>query len=109
MEEARAKQRVEHERLRAEKTETGHKRKSRELGKLDSRSKRRKGDSDTLVTTGSGGSDIEEPPIFVQPPLITGAKMKNYQLEGLQWMASLHQNGMSGILGMCPIIHSLQD
>lgn len=28
----------------------------------------------------------EEPPIFPQPALITGAKMKPYQLEGLQWM-----------------------
>ncbi|KAJ7584720.1 lymphoid-specific helicase isoform 5-like protein [Mycena floridula] len=36
--------------------------------------------------------------IFTQPALITGAKLKNYQLEGLQWLVSLHQNGISGIL-----------
>ncbi|KDQ25239.1 hypothetical protein PLEOSDRAFT_1066398 [Pleurotus ostreatus PC15] len=41
----------------------------------------------------------EEVGIFPQPGLITGAKMKNYQLEGLQWMVALHQNGISGILG----------
>ncbi|KAJ4497044.1 SNF2 family N-terminal domain-containing protein [Lentinula lateritia] len=33
-----------------------------------------------------------------QPSLITGATLKSYQLEGLQWMASLHTNGISGIL-----------
>ncbi|KAF4562649.1 hypothetical protein EYR40_009878 [Pleurotus pulmonarius] len=41
----------------------------------------------------------EEVTIFPQPGLITGAKMKKYQLEGLQWMVALHQNGISGILG----------
>lgn len=46
--------------------------------------------------------DLEdEVTIFPQPRLITGAKMKNYQLEGLQWMVALHQNGISGILGAC--------
>lgn len=37
---------------------------------------------------------------FKQPSLITGAKMKDYQLEGLAWMVGLYENGISGILGM---------
>jgi ATP-dependent DNA helicase len=37
--------------------------------------------------------------VFQQPKLITGAKLKSYQLEGLQWMVSMDQNGISGILG----------
>lgn len=46
--------------------------------------------------------DVEETgePVFRQPALVTGAKLKNYQLEGLQWMVSLDQNGISGILGI---------
>ncbi|KAH6901459.1 SNF2-family ATP dependent chromatin remodeling factor snf21 [Coprinopsis sp. MPI-PUGE-AT-0042] len=36
--------------------------------------------------------------VFQQPKLITGAKLKSYQLEGLQWMVSMDQNGISGIL-----------
>lgn len=36
---------------------------------------------------------------FRQPALITGAKLKDYQLEGVEWMISLDQNGISGILG----------
>ncbi|RDX45961.1 hypothetical protein OH76DRAFT_1407538 [Lentinus brumalis] len=35
---------------------------------------------------------------FQQPALITGATLKDYQLEGVAWMAGLHQNGISGIL-----------
>jgi ATP-dependent DNA helicase len=41
-----------------------------------------------------------EPRAFTQPALITGAKLKPYQLDGLQWMVSLDQNGISGILGV---------
>ncbi|KAJ4482453.1 SNF2 family DNA-dependent ATPase [Lentinula aciculospora] len=37
-------------------------------------------------------------PTLRQPSLITGATLKPYQLDGLQWMASLHTNGISGIL-----------
>ena len=49
--------------------------------------------------------DVQEEggaPRLKQPALITGAKMKDYQLEGLEWMIGLDQNGISGILGGCP-------
>jgi ATP-dependent DNA helicase len=46
------------------------------------------------------GDDDDEPSVFQQPALITGAQLKSYQLEGLQWMVSLDTNGISGILGM---------
>lgn len=46
-------------------------------------------------------ADVEEDSqTFTQPALITGAKLKKYQLEGVAWMAGLYQNGISGILGM---------
>ena len=38
-------------------------------------------------------------PKFPQPALVTGAKLKDYQLEGVEWMVSLDKNGVSGILG----------
>jgi len=38
-------------------------------------------------------------PAFVQPALLTGATLKDYQLEGVAWMVSLWENGISGILG----------
>ncbi|KAG0696609.1 SNF2 family N-terminal domain-containing protein [Suillus ampliporus] len=37
-------------------------------------------------------------PKFPQPALVTGAKLKDYQLEGVEWMVSLDKNGVSGIL-----------
>jgi ATP-dependent DNA helicase len=43
---------------------------------------------------------IEAAPKFKQPDLVTGAKLKDYQLDGVEWMVSLDQNGASGILGM---------
>lgn len=33
-----------------------------------------------------------------QPRLITGGIMKDYQLEGLDWLVSLYENGLNGIL-----------
>ena len=41
----------------------------------------------------------EAPLKFQQPSLITGATLKDYQLDGVEWMVSLDQNGASGILG----------
>jgi len=38
-------------------------------------------------------------PIFIQPPSLTrGCKLKDYQLEGVRWLTSLFENGVSGIL-----------
>jgi hypothetical protein len=42
--------------------------------------------------------DKNDARIFRQPQLITGTKLKDYQLEGVAWMAGLHENGISGIL-----------
>ena len=37
--------------------------------------------------------------IFVQPPNLTkSCTLKDYQLEGVRWLASLYENGVSGIL-----------
>lgn len=38
-------------------------------------------------------------PIFIQPPLLSdGCVLKDYQLEGVRWLTSLFENGVSGIL-----------
>ncbi|KAH0173630.1 SWI/SNF chromatin remodeling complex component, partial [Aureobasidium melanogenum] len=33
-----------------------------------------------------------------QPALVTGGLMRSYQLEGLEWLTSLYENGLNGIL-----------
>ena len=44
------------------------------------------------------GSSSERP-IFIQPPLLAnGCVLKDYQLEGVRWLTSLFENGVSGIL-----------
>ncbi|KAF8968479.1 SNF2 family N-terminal domain-containing protein [Flammula alnicola] len=61
--------------------------------------KRKKGTNGEIVAV--DGAEVDghgETPIFQQPALVTGARLKPYQLEGLQWMVSLDQNGISGIL-----------
>ena len=67
------------------------------------RGRPRKEDAKVKRFRGENGEPIpieaEEKPAFEQPALVTGARLKNYQLEGLQWMVSLDQNGISGILG----------
>jgi ATP-dependent DNA helicase len=75
---------------------------SRKRGRVSASapSKRRRNNQGEPVQPHDKQDDIDQPPIFPQPSLVTGAKLKGYQLEGLQWMTSLHQNGISGILGM---------
>ena len=46
----------------------------------------------------------EEEHTLVQPALITGARLKGYQLEGVEWMIGLDKNGVSGILGTFAIL-----
>lgn len=36
--------------------------------------------------------------LVVQPTLIKHGTMRPYQLEGLNWMIKLHDNGINGIL-----------
>lgn len=67
---------------KAEKVEKAHK-------KLKSAQ-----DKDAVVRAGGGGKHI-----FVQPPnLSKDCQLKDYQLEGVRWLASLFENGVSGIL-----------
>jgi ATP-dependent DNA helicase len=48
---------------------------------------------------------------FVQPALVTGATLRDYQLAGVQWMISLYENGLNGILademGLGKVCHQI--
>ncbi|RLV87107.1 putative ATP-dependent helicase IRC5 [Meyerozyma sp. JA9] len=54
--------------------------------------------------TASGKRDIlsmlknPKPETTFQPSLITGGTMKDYQLDGLEWLSTLYENGLNGIL-----------
>jgi ATP-dependent DNA helicase len=46
-----------------------------------------------------GGAAEKAKAIFIQPKnLAEGCYLKDYQLEGVRWLASLYENGVSGIL-----------
>ena len=77
-------------------TKTGTKR-GLSVDHASHKGKKRKGADGEAVAIDEA---FEEASSFQQPALITGAKLKPYQLEGLQWMVSLDQNGISGILGI---------
>jgi ATP-dependent DNA helicase len=62
--------------------------------------KRQKVD-DAVVAEVDRQTDTTENPYanaFQQPRLVSGTQLKDYQLEGVAWMAGLHENGISGIL-----------
>lgn len=87
----------------------------KKIERAEKRSKKRKGNSDgnskKKTRKGSSGDALKTAlvkdaqvragsrPIFVQPPnLADGCYLKDYQLEGVRWLASLFENGVSGIL-----------
>jgi ATP-dependent DNA helicase len=91
---------TESARQKAEKTEKRKKRKGSDP--KGSSKKRGKGDSgDALKTAFEKDAQVRigSKPIFVQPPnLAKDCHLKDYQLEGVRWLASLYENGVSGIL-----------
>ena len=86
----------------------------RKIQKSDKRSRKRKTDGKDLPKKKPKKNSGEElksalvkdakvragtKPIFVQPHnLADGCILKDYQLEGVRWLASLFENGVSGIL-----------
>ncbi|KAK7686498.1 hypothetical protein QCA50_010096 [Cerrena zonata] len=40
----------------------------------------------------------DQPPVFEESPNFINGTMRPYQLQGLNWMVSLHHNGLNGIL-----------
>jgi len=58
-------------------------------------------DKPSLEPVGTDAQGVRH--TFLQPALVTGGTLKEYQLEGVEWMVSLDKNGVSGILGpSCP-------
>ncbi|CAG8584379.1 3052_t:CDS:10 [Ambispora gerdemannii] len=63
--------------------------------------KRRKhDDSDTTSDEGESITrNIKPTPSIRQPRLVTGGILRDYQLAGFEWLVSLYDNGLNGILG----------
>ena len=65
------------------------------LNKDDVKAKAEKEDDDGVKTGDVGMQDLKS---AKQPKLVTGGTMRKYQLEGLEWLSSIHKNGLNGIL-----------
>lgn len=102
MDEDKARQLAAHQ---AQRQKAGQKR-GRGAASGRGNGKKKKGLDGEAITVDAEGHEDDEPAVFSQPSLITGAKLKPYQLEGLQWMVSLDQNGISGILGQSTFLPS---
>lgn len=51
---------------------------------------------ETEASTPSSGGATESS--FLQPSNLEGGSLMRYQLEGVRWLLSLYENGLSGIL-----------
>jgi ATP-dependent DNA helicase len=47
----------------------------------------------------TANTEENEEEFQAQSSLITGAQLRDYQLAGVQWLTTLHANGLNGILG----------
>lgn len=77
---------------------TGRKRKAR-AGTKRTRGDDEDEDDATESTREAKRAKNNSSAAFEQPELLTGATLKDYQLEGVQWMIGLYEAGVSGILG----------
>ena len=74
--------------------------KKEELQEMKSRKRAKdtNGSRDTAVEEEADVQEEEEEAVFEQSALITGAKLRDYQLAGVQWLDTLYANGLNGIL-----------
>ncbi|KAF6749248.1 P-loop containing nucleoside triphosphate hydrolase protein [Ephemerocybe angulata] len=55
-------------------------------------------EEDEELLQGSNIDDEDQPYVFESSPSFINGLMRPYQLQGLNWMVSLHHNGLNGIL-----------
>ena len=94
---------AENARKKVERSEKRSSKKRKAEGKDSARKKSKRGATSDQALKSALVKDAKvragSKPIFVQPPnLSEDCTLKDYQLEGVRWMASLFENGVSGIL-----------
>lgn len=68
------------------------------LEKMEKKNKRKGGDEGKGAAKKAKQAAVDKA-VFIQPPnLAKDCVLKDYQLEGVRWLASLFENGVSGIL-----------
>jgi ATP-dependent DNA helicase len=92
---------TENARRKLERSEKRSKKRKPDGKEAVNKKKSKKNSGDALKTAFVKDAQVRSgsKPIFVQPVnLADGCYLKDYQLEGVRWLASLFENGVSGIL-----------
>ncbi|CAM9596761.1 unnamed protein product [Chrysoparadoxa australica] len=101
LEEMKSAAEAEAEELERSKAASGGKRKKggkRAKGGKKSKSNDGKALAEATVKMAKGRKEESGCMVHGQPKLMVGGTLKGYQVEGLQWLATLYENGLSGIL-----------
>lgn len=70
-----------------------------EDGEGSRRRRKTEKEEDEEILKDEQGEDEEETTVFTQSPAyVTGGTLREYQIQGLNWMISLFENGINGIL-----------
>ncbi|KAF9516064.1 hypothetical protein BS47DRAFT_1371876 [Hydnum rufescens UP504] len=93
---AKASRDVEYAEIIRAQTQTKGKGKKKSTSKDARHRKSEKEEDEELLQSGDHGDDEDQPYVFEQSPIC--GEMRSYQLQGLNWMISLHHNGLNGIL-----------
>lgn len=85
-------------RIQAEEEEKKKKSKGKKVSAAENRRRRTEQEEDEELLQDEEGEG-EARTIFTESPsFIKGGTMRDYQIAGLNWLISLHENGISGIL-----------
>lgn len=85
-------------RIQAEEEEKKNKNKGKKATAAENRRRRTEQEEDEELLQDEEGEG-EAATLFTESPsFIKGGTMRDYQIAGLNWLISLHENGISGIL-----------
>jgi SWI/SNF-related matrix-associated actin-dependent regulator of chromatin subfamily A member 5 len=88
----------DYQRILAEEEEKPKPKKGKKATAAENRRRRTEQEEDAELLQDEEG-DGESHTIFTESPkFICGGEMRDYQIAGLNWLISLHENGISGIL-----------
>jgi len=88
----------DYQRVLAEEEERRNSKKGKKKTAAENRRRRTEQEEDAELLQDEEG-DPEARTIFTESPkYIKGGEMRDYQVAGLNWLISLHENGISGIL-----------
>jgi SWI/SNF-related matrix-associated actin-dependent regulator of chromatin subfamily A member 5 len=88
----------DYQRILAEEEEKQKAKKGKKAGAAENRRRRTEQEEDAELLQDEEGEGSNNTIFTESPTYIQGGQMRDYQVAGLNWLISLHENGISGIL-----------